>query len=181
MWPGLQQQMHSQGTSLLFGSESGIPACSHMLLSIHRLQRCEATILPLSSTCFLGTVELTVSSALCLSLPTPPPPPLLCLWGCLAAFPSFCSHAPFAFVCRTAIGWCTFLVLFLCRLIPLPQRKRVSARDPSGAVKLLWRNVVCVDSREGHRVYCEGIAIFLKSCTILITATAASIRGHSLF
>lgn len=88
---------------------------SHALLSIHRLQRCEATILPLSSTCFLGTVELTVSSALCLSLHPPRPPlsPLLCLWGCLAAFPSFCSHAPFAFVCRTAIGWCTFLVLFL--------------------------------------------------------------------
>lgn len=109
-------QVHSRNlpvVSVLFGKESGIPACSHMLFypsvapSTVRLPSSPYPP-PVSS----GPVQATVSSALCLS-------PRLCLVGCLPAFPSFCSHA----LALLSVGWSRLVYIsspLPHSLIPLP-------------------------------------------------------------
>lgn len=126
--------------SSLFGRESGIPACSHMLF----YPSIASSTVRLPSAPHPPPVSLAQFKRLSRQPSVFPctPPPCLRLLGCLFAFPSFCS--------RRRAG-----VHFYSRFSPshtsASKKGRVSPGDLLGAVKMLCQNVV--DLREGHREF----------------------------
>lgn len=110
--------------SFLFGRESGIPARSHMLF----YPSIASSTVRLPSSPHPPPVSLAQFKRLSRQPSAfSAPRPRLCLLGCLSAFPSFCSHALFAFVSQMEKGGVHFY--FPSSLSHTAVSKKVLLRD----------------------------------------------------